>query len=141
MEIGFPANGRTINAGELIKILFDFLPLCVRQTLLAASCPKSSLEKVLFLADDQKAIREALKEQGLVAFVANGAVLPRKSGVSSLPMKEAVPFRSPVSMEVTFNLPHSGALSGMGIKKGITLIVGGGYHGKSTLLELSLIHI
>lgn len=135
MEIGFPANGRTINAGELIKILFDFLPLCVRQTLLAASCPKASLEKVLFLADDQKAIREALQEQGLVAFVANGSILPRKSGVSSLPMKEAVPFRSPESMEVTLTLPHRGALSGMGIKKGITLIVGGGYHGKSTLLE------
>lgn len=135
MEIGFPANGRTINAGELIKILFDFLPLCVRQTLLAASCPKASLEKVLFLADDQKAIREALKEQDLVAFVANGSVLPRKSGVSSLPMKDAVPFRSPESMEVTLTLPHRGALSGMGIKKGITLIVGGGYHGKSTLLE------
>ncbi len=135
MEIGFPANGRTINAGELIKILFDFLPLCVRQTLLAASCPKASLEKVLFLADDQKAIREALQEQDLVAFVANGAVLPRKSGVSSLPMKDAVPFQSPESMEVTLTLPHRGALSGMGIKKGITLIVGGGYHGKSTLLE------
>lgn len=135
MEIGFPANGRTINAGELIKILFDFLPLCVRQTLLAASCPKASLEKVLFLADDQKAIREALQEQDLVAFVANGSVLPRKSGVSSLPMKDAVPFRSPESMEVTLTLPHRGALSGMGIKKGITLIVGGGYHGKSTLLE------
>lgn len=135
MEIGFPANGRTINAGELIKILFDFLPLCVRQTLLAASCPKASLEKVLFLADDQKAIREALQEQDLVAFVANGAVLPRKSGVSSLPMKDAVPFQSPESMEVTLTLPHREALSGMGIKKGITLIVGGGYHGKSTLLE------
>ena len=135
MEIGFPANGRTINAGELIKILFDFLPLCVRQTLLAASCPKASLEKVLFLADDQKAIREALKEKELVAFVADGAVLPRKSGVSSLPMKEAVPFESPESMKVTLTLPHKGALSGMGIKKGVTLIVGGGYHGKSTLLE------
>ncbi len=135
MEIGFPANGRTINAGELIKILFDFLPLCVRQTLLSASCPKASLEKVLFLADDQKAIREALKEKELVAFVANGAVLPRKSGVSSLPMKEAVPFESPSSMEVTLALPHKGSLSGMGIKKGVTLIVGGGYHGKSTLLE------
>lgn len=135
MEIGFPANGRTINAGELIKILFDFLPLCVRQTLLAASCPKASMEKVLFLADDQKAIREALQEQDLVAFVANGAVLPRKSGVSSLPMKDAVTFQSPESMEVTLTLPHRGALSGMGIKKGITLIVGGGYHGKSTLLE------
>ena len=135
MEIGFPANGRTINAGELIKILFDFLPLCVRQTLLLTSCPKASLEKVLFLADDQKAIREALKEKELVAFVANGAVLPRKSGVSSLPMKEAVPFESPASMEVTLALPHKGSLSGMGIKKGVTLIVGGGYHGKSTLLE------
>ena len=135
MEIGFPANGRTINAGELIKILFDFLPLCVRQTLLSASCPKASLEKVLFLADDQKAIREALKEKELVAFVANGSVLPRKSGVSSLPMKEAVPFESPSSMEVTLALPHKGSLSGMGIKKGVTLIVGGGYHGKSTLLE------
>ena len=135
MEIGFPANGRTINAGELIKILFDFLPLCVRQTLLASTCPKAGLEKVLFLADDQKAVREALREKDLVAFVANGAVLPRKSGVSSLPMKEAVPFRSPESMEVTLTLPHRGELSGMGIKKGVTLIVGGGYHGKSTLLE------
>ena len=135
MEIGFPANGRTINAGELIKILFDFLPLCVRQTLLASTCPKAALEKVLYLADDQKAIREELQSQGLVAFVANGAILPRKSGVSSLPMKEAVPFRSPESMEVTLSLPHKGELSGMGIKKGVTLIVGGGYHGKSTLLE------
>ncbi|RKJ46846.1 isopentenyl-diphosphate delta-isomerase [bacterium 1XD8-76] len=135
MEIGFPANGRTINAGELIKILFDFLPLCVRQTLLASTCPKAALEKVLYLADDQKAIREELQRQGLVAFVANGAILPRKSGVSSLPMKEAVPFRSPESMEVTLSLPHRGELSGMGVKKGVTLIVGGGYHGKSTLLE------
>lgn len=135
MEIGFPANGRTINAGELGKILFDFLPVCVRQTLLAASCPRDGLEKVLFLADDQQVIREELKKRNLVAFVANGAVLPRKSGVSSLPMKEAVPFKSPASMEVTLELPHYGKLTGMGIKKGVTLIVGGGYHGKSTLLE------
>lgn len=135
MEIGFPANGRTINAGELGKILFDFLPVCVRQTILSASCPKDSLEKVLFLADDQEYIREELIKRELVAFVANGAVLPRKSGVSSLPMKDAVTFKAPDSMEVTLQLPHYGKLTGMGIKKGVTLIVGGGYHGKSTLLE------
>ena len=135
MEIGFPANGRTINSGELAKILFDFLPVCVRQTLLASSCPKDGLEKVLFLADDQQFIREELKKKDLVAFVANGAVLPRKSGVSPLPMKEAVAFVSPASMEVTLKLPHLGELKGMGLKKGVTLIVGGGYHGKSTLLE------
>lgn len=135
MEIGFPANGRTINAGELGKILFDFLPLCVRQTLLSSTCPGESLQKVLFLADDQQYIREELKKRELVAFVANGAILPRKSGVSSLPMKEAVVFQSPASMKVVLELPHKGKLAGMGIKKGVTLIVGGGYHGKSTMLK------
>lgn len=135
MEVGFPANGRTINAGELIKILFDFLPICVRQTLLSASCPAEGLRRVLFLADDQQYIREELKERGLVAFVANGSVLPRKSGISPLPMKDAVVFETPASMAVTLKLPHRGELTGMGIRKGVTLIVGGGYHGKSTLLE------
>lgn len=135
MEIGFPANGRTINSQELGKILFDFLPACVRQTLLAPSCDKKVLEQVLYLADDQQYIREQLEALGLAAFVANGSLLPRKSGISSLPMKEAVTFVSPASMEVVLELPHRGKLTGMGIKRGVTLIVGGGYHGKSTLLE------
>ena len=135
MEIGFPANGRTINSQELGKILFDFLPACVRQTLLASSCDRKALDQVLYLADDQQYIREQLEVLGLAAFVANGSLLPRKSGISSLPMKEAVAFTSPESMEVVLELPHRGRLVGMGIKRGVTLIVGGGYHGKSTLLE------
>ena len=135
MEVGFPANGRTINSGELQRILFDFLPVCVKQTLLAASCKKENLEAVVNLADDQQFIREKLPELELAAFVANGSVLPRKSGISSLPMKDAVIFQAPASMEVTLELPHHGPIKGMGIKKGVTLIVGGGYHGKSTLLE------
>ncbi len=122
-------------SGELVKILFDFLPVCVRQTLLASSCKKEVLEGVLYLADDQQYIREQLPTRGLAAFVADGAILPRKSGVSSLPMREGIPFRTPASMEVTLDLPHHGPLKGMGIQKGITLIIGGGYHGKSTLLE------
>lgn len=135
MEIGFPANGRTINSGELEKILFDFLPICVKQTLFAVSYRKEELIKTANLAEDQQYIREQLPQLGLAAFVANGAVLPRKSGVSMLPMKDAVVFKSPASMEVTLELPHAGTIKGMGIKQGITLIVGGGYHGKSTLLK------
>lgn len=135
MEIGFPANGRTINARELEKIVFDFLPVCVRQSLFQKSYRMEALKKTVELAEDQHFVREQLKERGLVAFVANGSILPRKSGVSSLPMKEAVPFKSPASLEVTMELPHRGTLKGMGIRKGITLIVGGGYHGKSTLLK------
>lgn len=135
LEIGFPANGRTINSGELHKILFRFLPECVQQSLFYKNADKKHLEAVRQLAEDQQYIREQLKERGLCAFVANGAILPRESGVSDRPMKKAVAFSSPKSMEVELMLPNAGALSGMGIPKGVALIVGGGYHGKSTLLK------
>ncbi len=135
MEIGFPANGRTINARELEKILFDFLPDCVGQSLYYKTCHKKKVREWIDLAEDQEYIRRQLEVKGLVAFVANGSILPRESGISPRPMKGAVPFQSPKEMEVTMDLPHKGRVSGMGIRKGITLIVGGGYHGKSTLLK------
>lgn len=135
MEIGFPANGRTINARELEKILFDFLPDCVGQSLYYKTCNKKKVRACIDLAEDQEYIRQQLEVKGLVAFVANGSVLPRESGISPRPMKGAVAFQSPKEMEVEMNLPHKGTLAGMGIRKGITLIVGGGYHGKSTLLK------
>ncbi|MCR2045952.1 ABC-ATPase domain-containing protein [Acetatifactor muris] len=133
--VGFPAFGRTINAGELDKILFDFLPRCVESSLFYARLDGKRVESVVHLAEDQREVRRILKAEGLVAFVANGSVLPRKSGVSDLPMADSVPFTSPASMERTFRLPHRGEITGMAIPEGITLIVGGGYHGKSTLLE------
>ncbi len=135
LEVGFPANGRTINSTELIKIFFEFLPRAIQASLLYKSLNPKEIEGVIHLAEDQHFIREALPRMGLCAFVADGAILPRRSGVSQLPMKDAVPFRSPDSLRVTMELPHHGSLSGMGIPRGITLIVGGGYHGKSTLLK------
>lgn len=134
-EVGFPANGRTINARELEKILFDFLPVCVEQGLLYASAPKGEVAQVVALAEDQHFIREELERLELAAFVADGSILPRESGVSDRPMKGAVPFQSPKELAVTLELPHRGAVRGMGICRGITLIAGGGYHGKSTLLK------
>lgn len=137
-EMGFPARGRTIMAKEMQKLVFDILPE------LAESClfyrkwdtkSKSFLEKAVFLADDQKELRRQLKERGLTGFVANGAILPRESGISDRPMRDAVPFISPESLQIEIGLPHKGKMIGMGIPKGITVIVGGGYHGKSTLLK------
>ena len=137
-EMGFPARGRTIMAKEMQKLVFDILPE------LAESClfyriwdtkSKSFLEKAVFLADDQKELRRQLKEKGLTGFVANGAILPRESGISDRPMRDAVPFISPESLQIEIELPHKGKMIGMGIPKGITVIVGGGYHGKSTLLK------
>ena len=135
MEIGFPANGRTINARELEKILFDFVPECVKHALFYKNMDAKRLRAIVDLAEDQHYIREMLPQMGLCAFVANGSVLPRESGISPRPMKGGVKFRSPKELEVTMELPHKGKISGMGIRKGITLIVGGGYHGKSTLLK------
>lgn len=133
--VGFPANGRTINARELIKIIFDFLPQCVRNSCICRNLDQKRTERIMELAEDQAYIREQLKARGLVAFVADGSVLPRESGVSQRPMKGGVPFVSPESMKVEMDLPFRGRITGMGIPRGITLIVGGGYHGKSTLLK------
>lgn len=134
-EVGFPANGRTINAKELIKIFFDFLPQCVENALVYKNLDAKKIDEFVKLAEDFEFIQEHLEDKGLVAFVANGSLLPRESGVSENPMKGGIVFKSPDTMEVSFDLPGAGKITGMGIQKGVTLIVGGGYHGKSTLLK------
>lgn len=133
--IGFPANGRTINSPELEKILFDFLPVCIHKAFFYRNLDPEALRKAICLAEDQAFIRQELKKRSLAAFVSDGAILPRESGISSRPMKNSVPFVSPESLRVSMELPHRGTITGMGIPCGITLIVGGGYHGKSTLLN------
>lgn len=134
-EAGFPANGRSVNAGELVKMLFQFVPEAAQSALFYDRLNKNALKAAIELARDQQFIREHLSEQGLAAFLADGSVLPRESGISDRPMKGAVPFQSPAACKVTVTLPYHGPVTGMGIKKGITLFVGGGYHGKSTLLQ------
>lgn len=134
-EVGFPANGRTINAQELEKILLDFLPQIVKKSLFYRAWDMKKIQDVYELAENQQAIREILEEKKLVAFCANGSILPRKSGVSSQPLKDAIAFESPKTMEIEMKLPYGGVMRGMGIPEGVTLIIGGGYHGKSTLLQ------
>lgn len=135
IEVGFPAFGRTIAAGELSQILFRLLPDLAQQVFKMSPRMKQDLDKVTALADDQQFVREALPKHGLAAFVADGSILPRESGVSQRPMRDAVIFKSPESLAVTLNLPHRGQVRGMGIRYGITVIAGGGFHGKSTLLK------
>ncbi|WP_338597204.1 ABC-ATPase domain-containing protein [Clostridium baratii] len=134
-EVGFPARGRSVLSRELQKILYDFLPKIVNNSLKYENIDKNKLEKRVNLVCDQEFIRKELKERGLVAFIGNGSILPRESGVSTKPLKSAKKFISPKELEIEINLPHKGLIKGLGIKKGITLIVGGGYHGKSTLLN------
>jgi predicted ABC-class ATPase len=134
-EAGFPAAGRSILAEGLDTILLDLVPHAIRASLMARALPQDRLREAIDLADDQRFVRAELERLGLVSFVADGSILPRESGVSLRPMRGARPFSSPESLRVTLDLPHRGPTSGMGIPRGVTLIVGGGYHGKTTLLE------
>ncbi len=137
-EMGFPARGRTILAGKMHQLLFEILPKIADSVLMYKNWDRKSqkrLQEAIYLADDQRYIREELEARHLVAFVADGAILPRESGVSDRPMREAIPFESPENLRVAMDLPEGGRIYGMGIPEGITVIVGGGYHGKSTLLK------
>lgn len=133
--VGFPARGRSVLSSELEKILFNILPNIVANTLIYTNINDKALNERINLVQDQEFIRGELKKRKLVAFVANNSILPRESGVSQKPLKDGKKFISPKELEIEFNTPNRGIIKGMGIPEGITLIVGGGYHGKSTLLR------
>lgn len=133
--VGFPARGRSVLSKELEKILFNIIPNIVKNTLIYNNINIKALNDKLKLAEDQEFIRKQLKDKKLIAFIANNSILPRESGVSQKPLKDGKKFISPKELEVEFNTPNRGLIKGMGIPEGITLIVGGGYHGKSTLLK------
>ncbi len=136
LTMGFPASGRRVLARQAREMLLEELPRIVDDSLLYRALDGEKLKNHVETMEDQDCLRKKLGGMGLVCFIANGSVLPRESGVSQRPLKSgAIPFTSPASMEVEINLPNRGTVKGMGVKKGVTLIVGGGYHGKSTLLR------
>ncbi|MCD8509351.1 MAG: ABC-ATPase domain-containing protein [Bacillus sp. (in: Bacteria)] len=133
--VGLPARGRTILGKQCMELLCSLLPAVLKDTI--RNYDRNNLKQLINLADEQTEIRKYLKTNQLIAFIGNGSILPRRSGVSQLPLhgKQVVPFLSPTAFEICIPLSNGKKLKGMGISKGITLIVGGGYHGKSTLLQ------
>ena len=134
--VGLPAFGRRIAGRQAAAVLCNSVPALVTQTLLYQALDAAKLEHHVDTVEDAEALRSQLSRHNLVAFVADGAILPRCSGVDERPLvDQAVPFQSPASLKVSLICPHAGEVTGMGVPQGITLIVGGGYHGKSTLLR------
>jgi len=135
--IGLPAYGREISAKIAEKMLFDELPQIVRLSLYTENLNMDDIYRHIKTAEDADFLRNRLHSLGLIAFIADGSLLPRASGVDPRPLKAqtVVPFRSPESLRVKISLPNAGTITAMGVPEGVTLIVGGGYHGKSTLLN------
>lgn len=137
LSVGLPARGRTIIAKEAEEMFFVELPEIVEKGLIYKNINRSQAEEQVSLVVDQEYIRQKLKENRLVCFVADDSVLPRESGISDRPLRlgNVIPFKSPESLRVSFSLPSGKMITGMGIPEGVTMITGGGYHGKSTLLK------
>lgn len=139
VEVGVPMPGpkRRILGREAATLLGETLPDAVAQLRWEAFSDDDRRAAAGFVesVEDAVALRAGLAERGLVAFVADGAVLPRRSGVDDRPLENATPFGAPDSLRVTIPTPNGGDVSGLGVPEGVTLVVGGGYHGKSTLLR------
>ena len=132
--VGLPAFGRRINGQGAYYLLIESLPRIVNEMMLSEK-DKKLLWESIYVVENAYAIRKYLEDNGYVAFIADGSLLPRESGVSDRPLVSGIPFRSPESMKVSINVPYGNPITGMIIPKGITLITGGGFHGKSTLLN------
>ena len=136
MGVGLPARGRTVDARAAQTMLLEELPRVVREALTPTGVDPEAAHVHVEVVEDADHLRKRLPALGLVAFVADGAMLPRESGASDRPLREgAVSFESPEEFRVTVELPNRGEVSGMGIPEGVTLVAGGGFHGKSTLLS------
>ncbi len=135
--MGLPSKGRRILGKEFEEMLFKDLPAIVERSLIFKNLDKDRLYLHIETSEDADFLRQSLKKLGLVAFIKDGSILPRRSGIDDRPMEKekAVPFKSPEDLRIEIELPNRGRITGMGIPEGVTLIVGGGFHGKTTLLK------
>ena len=135
-RVGLPAKGRRV-LGKAAATLLEHVIGALHDALFFDAVDPDRLQRHVETVEDAVALRAALQGRGLIAFVADGARLPRISGIDDRPLDEpsVVPFESPGPLRVRLETPNAGTVAGMGVPEGVTLIVGGGYHGKSTLLR------
>ena len=145
LSLGLPAQGRTVLGRQAEVMLCQEVPKIAERALQWTHVDQDRALAFVDCVDNREAVRAQLDASGLVAFIADEAMLPRVSGASDRPLsgEKAKPFTVPDSLRVSLPIPHpvsqngmtTQSLTGLGIPKGITLIVGGGYHGKSTVLR------
>ncbi|RMF88426.1 MAG: ATPase, partial [Nitrospirae bacterium] len=136
ITVGLPAAGRRCLGREAEAILLGELPRVARHALTADHLDAAAVAAHLDTVEDHHHLQGWLEAAGLAAFVADGSLLPRASGVDDRPLAAGgLPFEAPEGLARVVELPHAGPVRGLAIPQGVTLIVGGGFHGKSTLLR------
>ncbi|ORZ31073.1 hypothetical protein BCR44DRAFT_1503128 [Catenaria anguillulae PL171] len=134
--LGLPAQGRSIMGHECANLVGTVLPQVVDASLLACALDARAVQRHVECVEDQEALRTTIAQsKQYVGFIANGSILPRASGVTDAPLASARPWQSPPSWQISLTLPNHGTITGTAIPRGITLITGGGFHGKSTVMS------
>jgi predicted ABC-class ATPase len=133
-RVGLPARGRRVLGRAAAKLLGQDLPQAVAR-LRWDALDRPRVFQWARLTEDHAALQQELAERELLAFMRDGSVLPRRSGVSAEPLRDAVPFESPEALRIRLPTIHHGEVEGLGLPEGVTLVTGGGFHGKTTLLE------
>lgn len=124
-----------IAAAHAIAMFEEELPAIVGSLRRSAGSGRA-LQAHCDVVEDMIDLQNRLSQYNLVAFVADGAMLARQSGISQSPLKDgAVEFYAPDDLAVAVDLPHAGRVRGLGIRPGVNMVIGGAFHGKSTLLQ------
>ena len=134
-RLALPAQGRSIQGREASRIVGRDLVRELEEATDLTGERGDRLVRHVATLEDHRALTATVARNGWVAFLADGSVLPRRSGVSDDPLDGGVPLQAPESMAATVELPHAGTVRGTVVEAGVNVIVGGGYHGKSTLLS------
>ena len=134
-RLALPAQGRSIQGHEASRIVGRDLVRELEEAMDLTGERGDRLVHHVATLEDHRALTAAVARNGWVSFLADGAVLPRRSGVSDEPLDGGVPLQAPDSMAAMVDLPHAGRVRGTVVEAGVSVIVGGGYHGKSTLLS------
>jgi hypothetical protein len=132
---GLPAHGNRVDVDSFLKALELGFPKIVSEILTWKIADEQEIWDHIHHFEDQEILREHVCRAGFVAFVPQGAILPRAEQGSTEPLADAIPFQYPPHLEKIFTLPHRGSIRGLAIPCGVTMITGAGFHGKSTLLH------
>ncbi len=130
-----PGRGRRIDGRRASRAIAEGIPRMIDESLRAGSWDRAAFSRHAAALEDHRGLTQALARQGWVAFIADGSLLPRRSGDEDSPLANGIPFAVPEGLAAEVELPSAGRVRGMAIPKGITLLCGGGFHGKSTLLR------
>jgi predicted ABC-class ATPase len=135
-HVSLPASHDHRILGRQVSEMFSSELTGIVNTLKTWVADGAKLKGHCDVVEDMATLQRRLCRYGLVAFVGDGAILPRQSGVSQAPLEAgAVAFRAPDRLAVEVELPNAGPTRGLGIRPGVNVLVGGGFHGKSTLLD------